>query len=82
MLAMHEAVRLASRLHLARADCLPKSIVLVRMLQNQGLQARAVIGVTKQSQQFASHAWVEVCTGNVWQMVAEPESMIDRFNYI
>jgi len=82
LLALHEAVRLAARLPMPTADCLPKSIVLVNMLVARGWQARAVIGVTNVGQQFASHAWVEVRLEKVWQMIGEPESVAREFTQI
>jgi len=75
---MHESVRLASRLQLLAAECLPKSIVLAEMLIARGVQASVVIGVSKKGGQLSSHAWVEV-DGT---MVAEPESVRDDFSQI
>lgn len=60
---MHEAVRLAARLHFGQTACLPKSIVLASML---GDKAVVRVGVRKAqemtesaSNRLASHAWVE-----------------------
>lgn len=60
---MHEAVRLAARLHFGQTACLPKSIVLASML---GKKAVVRVGVRKvqeltenPSNRLASHAWVE-----------------------
>ncbi len=57
---MHESVRLAARLHFFSAECLPRSIVLADMLNADGAQASVVIGVSKKSNNFISHAWVEL----------------------
>ena len=57
---MHEAVRLAARMHFLEAECLPKSIVLADMLRARGLHASVVIGVSKENGALASHAWVEL----------------------
>jgi len=72
---MHEAVRLASRLHWIEMACLPRSIVLVDMLNSKERIAMIKLGVNKQHDKLVSHAWVEV--GGV--MVAEPESVADDF---
>ena len=73
---MHESVRIAARLHLTKTDCLPRSLVLVEMLNIAGHEAELKIGVTKDSQgNLASHAWVELSG----VMVAEPESVSSQF---
>lgn len=72
---MHESVRLAARVQLLSAECLPKSIVLADMLIASGRQASVVIGVSKKGGTFSSHAWVEVDG----EIVAEPESVRDDF---
>ena len=69
---MHESVRIAARLHVTKTDCLPRSLVLVEMLNSTGNEAELKIGVTKDSKgALASHAWVEM----FGVMVAEPESV-------
>ncbi len=82
LLAMHEAVRLAARLHFLRADCLPRSIVLARGARRQGYTARVVIGIAKSSSSLASHAWVEVMLEQEWTMVGEPESVSHQFGRV
>ena len=74
-LDLHESVRLAARLQLWPADCLPRSIVLADMLTSRGRPAKVNLGVAKHGDVIISHAWVEVdgC------MVGEPQSVIDEF---
>ncbi len=40
-------------------NCLPRSLVLCGMLRRAGLTAELRIGVQKESDAFAAHAWVE-----------------------
>ena len=72
---MHEAVRLAARLHFYRAECLPKSVVLADMLTKRGLNAVVAIGVNKKGDSLTSHAWVELDG----LMIGEPESIRQDF---
>lgn len=75
ILDMHEAIRLAARLHFLPAACLPRSIVLADMLRARGVEADVFLGVAKHKERLLSHAWVAV-NG---QMVAEPESVQEDF---
>lgn len=75
---MHEAVRLAARLHVLSAACLPRSIVLADMLQSRGHPANVLLGVAKSGQALSSHAWVEVDGF----LVAEPESVEQDFTRV
>jgi hypothetical protein len=75
---MHEAVRLAARLHFIDLACLPKSIVLADMLNMRGDPATVILGVNKSQGELRSHAWVEV-NG---QMVSEPENVSVDFNVV
>lgn len=68
---LYESVRLAARLHFLPAHCLPRSLVLANMLEARNIEAHVYIGVSKKSNGFASHAWIEVCE----QMIAEPEAV-------
>lgn len=76
--AMYESVRLAARLHILSAACLPRSIVFANMLKSRGHNAQVCLGVGKEGQNLASHAWVEV-DGHI---VAEPESVAQTFSRI
>jgi hypothetical protein len=58
-----------------RARCLPRSLVLERVLVRHGTPAGLRIGVRVESGQFAAHAWVEV----QGRPVAEPEGIDLRF---
>ncbi len=77
-LEMHESVRLAERCHPLRSVCLPKALVLKKMLRARGVPAVLRIGVSKRDELFASHAWVEV-DGIA---VAEPDSVKDDFSIV
>jgi len=57
------AVRVASRL-LSGTTCLGSALVLQRLLSTQGHASELHIGVAKQDQRFAAHAWV-VCEGRI-----------------
>ena len=41
------------------ANCLPRALILCRLLRRQGLQAELRLGVGKPEGEFAAHAWVE-----------------------
>ena len=79
IMALHESVRLAARLHFIPANCLPKSIVLVTLLRGYGETARVVIGVAKDQDRLASHAWVELKEGSLWVIVGEAEAISENF---
>jgi len=82
LLGLHEAVRLAARLHLLPMECLPKSLVLVDMLKKREVPARVKIGVAKVDGTLASHAWVEVKSGPQWTVLGEIESVTSQFKTI
>lgn len=44
--AMHESVRLAARCHFLPTHCLPRAVVLARMLRRRGLPAQIILGVS------------------------------------
>ena len=75
-LDLHESVRLAARLHFKSVGCLPKSIVLKKMMAELGMAAKVYIGVAKLDKGIASHAWVELDG----QMICEPEEVATSFN--
>lgn len=78
VIAMHESVRLAARVQPGNVACLPRSLVLADMLQARDMPGKVVIGVAKQGDQFASHAWVELDN----RIVAEPERIAHDFNQL
>ena len=43
------------------ADCLVRSLVLVRLLHRRGLEARLRFGARTLTGEFEAHAWVEHC---------------------
>lgn len=51
---------IAARHGLYRANCLHQSLALVRILRQQGLPARLVMGVLPKARPFQAHAWVEL----------------------
>jgi hypothetical protein len=57
------------------ANCLPRALVLCRLLRRQGLQAELRLGVGKPDGQFAAHAWVE----HDGHALAEPENSARAF---
>lgn len=82
IMVLHEAVRLAERLHFIRANCLPKSIALMMLLRRHNEVARVVIGIAKDNERLASHAWVEVKQGETWGIVGEAEALTETFQKI
>jgi hypothetical protein len=54
-------VRAASRHGMGSPSCLEESLVLVHLLQRQGIAAQLRIGVEKNTPKFEAHAWVECC---------------------
>ena len=82
IMALHESVRLAARLHFISINCLPKSIVLVELLRGHGEAARVVIGIAKDQDRLASHAWVELKRGPNWVIVGEAEAISETFQKI
>jgi hypothetical protein len=53
------AVALAARLAFRPHTCLPRSLVLARLLARRGLPAKLRLGVRRQ-EPFLGHAWVEI----------------------
>ena len=53
-------VELAARAGLQRHTCLPRSLVLQRLLAQRGHDATLRLGVRKEGERIAAHAWVEV----------------------
>lgn len=68
-------VGVAARAGIARHTCLPRSLVLQRLLVQRGLPAELRIGVRRERGQIAGHAWVEVAG----KAVGEPEDVETRF---
>jgi hypothetical protein len=58
------------------ANCLPRALVLCRLLRRRGLQAELRLGVGKPEGHFAAHAWVE----HAGSALAEPEGNSERFS--
>src|SRR5689334_23689850 len=52
-------VRAAARHGMGSPSCLEESLVLLHLLQRQGLPAQLRIGVKKNAAKFEAHAWVE-----------------------
>lgn len=75
---LHESVRVAARLVPFKAECLPRSIVLQRLLLRRGIPAVVRLGVGKAALQLHSHAWVEIAG----QPIAEKASVNDDFSVI
>lgn len=72
---MFESIRLAARCHLWQPACLPRSLVLVDMLKKYEIEAELKIGVSKEEQSFASHAWVEIAG----EVVGEINQIKEKF---
>ena len=53
-------IELAARHHLIRARCLHRSLVLASWLRREGLSSALRMGVRKETDGIAAHAWVEV----------------------
>ena len=55
-LAVHRSLQLGP----LRPRCLTSSLVLYRLLREQGDQAHLVIGLPQEARDHAAHAWVEI----------------------
>jgi len=55
-----DLVGLASRFSFFSANCLNRSLALLRLLNRKGIPAELVIGVRKSETGLDAHAWVEV----------------------
>jgi hypothetical protein len=68
-------VSMAAGVHLVPITCLPRALVLRRMLSRRGIPAQLRIGMNKSSTKIFAHAWVEV----QGEMIGEPEDIAERF---
>lgn len=68
-------VRAAARHGIGNPSCLEESLVLLHLLETQGIAAELRIGVKKNTPKFEAHAWVE-CNGVA---LNEGESLHDHF---
>jgi hypothetical protein len=57
------------------ANCLPRAVVLCRLLSQQGMQAELKLGVARPGGEFSAHAWVE----HAGVALAEPDGLEQRF---
>ena len=57
------------------ANCLPRALVLCRLLRRQGLEAELRLGAGRPDGIFAAHAWVE----HAGEALAEPEARSRQF---
>ena len=60
VLAITRMVKIAVRYSPFSASCLAQSLVLLKLLKNQGIVAQLRIGVQKAADQIKAHAWVEL----------------------
>jgi len=68
-------VDIASRHHLYPMTCLRRSMVLQRMLGQQGIAADLQIGARKEHEQLNAHAWVEYHG----QPLGEPKHIVEYY---
>lgn len=54
-----KALDMAARNNLGRVTCLPRSLVLCRMLRRAGYPAEVCLGVHRQGGAIEAHAWVQ-----------------------
>ena len=52
-------VRAAAHYGIGNSSCLDESLVLWYLLRSQGVATSLRIGVRKENEEFAAHAWVE-----------------------
>ena len=57
------------------ANCLPRALILLRLLRREGLPAELHLGVGKPGGEFSAHAWVE----HSGVPLAEPENSARTF---
>lgn len=72
--AIAKLVEIASRYGLYKPNCLQKSLLLWWLLQQRDIESELRIGVRKQKEILAAHAWVE-CQG----CILNDRSDVDRF---
>ncbi len=53
-------VAIAGRRIPFRASCLPRSLLISRLLRREGIDSALRIGVAREGRPFRAHAWVEV----------------------
>ena len=68
-------VRAAAKHGIGNPSCLEESLVLLHLLETQGIAAQLRIGVKKNIPKFEAHAWVE-CNGVA---LNEGESLHDHY---
>jgi hypothetical protein len=69
------AVSRAAAHHALPMTCLPRSLALCRMLRRRGYAAQVRIGVRRENDRIAAHAWVEVDGAPL----GEPAAIEERF---
>ncbi len=69
------ATEAAARHHLYPMRCLPKALCLRWLLGRHGMASELRIGVARQEEGLAAHAWVE----RQGRPVGEPSGVEDRF---
>lgn len=52
-------INLASRYHLVKANCLPKSLTLKWMLEKENIHCELRMGLNGDSKNFHGHAWLQ-----------------------
>jgi hypothetical protein len=72
------AVDRAKRYHIYPMTCLRRSLALVRLLNQRGISAKLVIGVSKKGKDLSAHAWVDA----QGQIIGEPEAVEKNFQKI
>ena len=72
--SLAQTIRQAAQ-HVARANCLPQSLLLWWWLRQKGKPSQLCIGIDSHTAHFAAHAWVEVDG----VPMAEAEGVAERF---
>lgn len=69
--SIHKVLNIASRRGPTNANCLPRSLVLCRVLRKYGFRSQVKVGIHNQVSNFRAHAWVEVDGRVVGENIAE-----------
>ena len=79
ILNLGRAIDRAASFGLIRAQCLVRSMALVRLLQKRGYDGAIIrVGVSRESEQMLAHAWVEY-DGTI---VGDDEEHVSRFDQL
>jgi hypothetical protein len=69
-------VEAAARHHVKKMSCLRRTLVLQRLLAEQGLRVGVLIGARREQGELAAHAWIEVEGEAIGELPGAVESFV------